>query len=56
MNYSDYFNLTNDITFEAHNLGYLTAIRVLVLDLLICKVLGLSNVDPIKYNLMFEDF
>lgn len=56
MNYSDYFNLTNDITFEAHNLGYLTAIRGSGAGSLICKVLGLSNVDPIKYNLMFERF
>lgn len=54
--YSSYFLVVADIMEYAHKNGILTTIRGSVTGSLVTYLLGITNVDPIEYNLLFERF
>jgi DNA polymerase-3 subunit alpha len=54
--YSSYFLVVADIMEYAHENNILTTIRGSVTGSLVTYLLGITNVDPIEYNLLFERF
>ena len=55
-NFCSYFLLVWDIVREAHKRGILTVGRGSAANSLVCRVLGITEVDPIRHNLYFERF
>ncbi len=56
LNYSEYFLVVWDIVKEAKRRGMMTIGRGSAANSLVSYCLGLTEVDPIKYNLYFERF
>ncbi|MGP0628183.1 DNA polymerase III subunit alpha [Nitrospina sp. 32_T5] len=56
MDFASYFLLVWDIVEEAHRRGILTVGRGSAANSLVCRVLGITEVDPIRHNLYFERF
>lgn len=56
MNFEDYFLIVWDIVSEAKRRGMMTIGRGSAANSLVAYCLGLTQVDPIKYNLYFERF
>jgi DNA polymerase III alpha subunit len=56
MNFTDYFLVVWDIVKEAKRRGMLTIGRGSAANSIVSYCLGLTEVDPIKYNLYFERF
>jgi DNA polymerase III alpha subunit len=56
MNFEDYFLIVWDIVSEAKKRGMMTIGRGSAANSLVAYCLGLTQVDPIKYNLYFERF
>ena len=56
MGFGDYFVITNEIAKSAQNSGQTTALRGSGASSLIVHVLGLSDIDPIRHDLMFGRF
>ncbi len=54
--YAKYFLVVGDLLREARERGILTTIRGSVAGSLTTYVLGITNVDPLEYNLPFERF
>lgn len=54
--YATYFLVVGDLLREARSRGILTTIRGSVAGSLTTYVLGITNVNPIEYNLPFERF
>ncbi len=54
--YAKYFIVVGDLLREARQRGILTTIRGSVAGSLTTYVLGITNVDPLEYNLPFERF
>ena len=54
--FSDYFLVIHDIIQYAKNNGILTNTRGSAAGSLVAYILGITNIDPIKYNLYFERF
>ena len=54
--YSPYFLVVGDLLNHAKENGILTAIRGSVAGSMITYLLGITNIDPIKYKLPFERF
>ncbi|HEX4798932.1 MAG TPA: DNA polymerase III subunit alpha [Candidatus Paceibacterota bacterium] len=54
--YAKYFLVVGDLIREARERGILTTIRGSVAGSLTTYVLGITNVDPLAYNLPFERF
>ncbi|NWF88307.1 MAG: DNA polymerase III subunit alpha [Ignavibacteriaceae bacterium] len=56
LNYTDYFIVVWDIVNEAKRRGMMIIGRGSAANSLVSYCLGLTNVDPLKYNLYFERF
>jgi DNA polymerase III alpha subunit len=56
MNFTDYFLVVWDIVKEAKRRGMITIGRGSAANSIVAYCLGLTEVDPIKYNLYFERF
>lgn len=56
LNFTDYFLVVWDIVKEARRRGMMTIGRGSAANSLVSYCLGLTEVDPIKYNLYFERF
>lgn len=56
MNFTDYFLVVWDIVKEAKRRGMVTIGRGSAANSIVSYCLGLTDVDPIKYNLYFERF
>ena len=56
MNFTDYFLVVWDIVTEAKKRGMITIGRGSAANSIVSYCLGLTDVDPIKYNLYFERF
>ncbi len=56
MNFTDYFLVVWDILMEAKRRGMVTIGRGSAANSIVSYCLGLTEVDPIKYNLYFERF
>ncbi len=56
MNFTDYFLVVWDIVTEAKKRGMVTIGRGSAANSIVSYCLGLTDVDPIKYNLYFERF
>ncbi|MFN2594326.1 MAG: DNA polymerase III subunit alpha [Actinomycetota bacterium] len=57
MGFAAYFLLVADIVSHArHDLGIRCACRGSAAGSLVCYVLGISDVDPVRYDLLFERF
>ena len=53
---SSYFLIVWDIVQEAHRRGIVTVGRGSAANSLVCRTLGITEVDPIQHNLYFERF
>ncbi len=56
LNFSDYFLICRDIVDHAHGQGYWHVGRGSAANSLVSYCLGLTEVDPVRYNLYFERF
>ncbi len=56
MNFTDYFLVVWDIVMEAKKRGMITIGRGSAANSIVSYCLGLTEVDPVKYNLYFERF
>ena len=56
MNFTDYFLIVWDIVTEAKRRGMVTIGRGSAANSIVSYCLGLTDVDPVKYNLYFERF
>ena len=56
MGFASYFLIVGDFVRAAHDMGIMTGCRGSVGGSLVAYVLGIANVDPIKYDLIFERF
>ncbi len=56
MNFTDYFLVVWDILMEAKKRGMITIGRGSAANSIVSYCLGITEVDPIKYNLYFERF
>lgn len=56
MNFADYFLIVLDIVQAAHDMGIMVGCRGSVAGCLVFYAIGVTNVDPIKFGLIFELF
>ncbi len=56
LNLSDYFLIVHDIYLEAKRRGMMTLTRGSAANSLVCYSLGLTEVDPVKYDFYFTRF
>jgi DNA-directed DNA polymerase III PolC len=56
LGFADYFLIVKDINEEAKKRGFKTIGRGSAANSIVSYVLGITHVDPIKYNLFFERF
>lgn len=56
MEYSSYFLICWDMVHHAHELGVPNGLRGSGAGSMVCYVLGISDIDPLKHNLLFERF
>ena len=56
MEYGSYFLICWDMVHHAHELGVPNGLRGSGAGSTVCYVLGISDIDPIKHNLLFERF
>lgn len=56
LNLSDYFLIVHDIFLEAKRRGMMTLTRGSAANSLVCYCLGLTEVDPVKYDFYFTRF
>jgi len=54
--YAPYFLVVSDLLDYAHNNGIFTTVRGSVAGSLVSYVLGITNIDPLEYQLPFERF
>jgi DNA polymerase-3 subunit alpha len=56
MEFADYFIIVRDFVIKAQELGIMVGARGSVAGSLVAHVIGITNVDPIRFDLLFERF
>ncbi len=56
MGFSGYFLIVRDFVMAAHRMGVMVGCRGSAAGSLVAYVIGITNVDPIKFDLIFERF
>lgn len=56
MGFSGYFLIVRDFVLAAHRMGVMVGCRGSAAGSLVAYVIGITNVDPIKFDLIFERF